>query len=435
MVNSDLVLIGLVLLAWAVVSRRLSGTVVTAPIVFVAIGLVLGQEMLDVIDLPLGSSDVGLLAEVTLSLILFTDAAAIDSRMLQRQSAMPLRLLGIALPLTIAAGGAAAMLLFPDLIVGEALALAVLLAPTDAALGQTVVSDTRVPAVVRQGLNVESGLNDGICVPLLLAAVAFAEVEEAPTLEGEILVDLVSELGVAVFFGVAVAVAVALVSRWSAERNWMAESWSMLVPLITTVVAYTVTTEAGGSGFIASFVAGLVYGRLLGVAAHRSTELTEDLGQLLSAVTFLLFGAVLVGGSLSRLDVETVVFAVLALTIVRMLPVAIAMVGTGARLPTAGFAGWFGPRGLATIVFALTVIEESGLAGAGRIIDVATVTVVLSVVAHGVTAAPLTSRYAAWLASHGDRLDFESAEVEPGSHTRAPRTHWWLGSVHSSPDR
>ena len=175
-----------------------------------------------------------------------------------------------------------------------------------------------------------------------------------------------------------------------------------------------------------------MYGRLLGAAAHRSTELTEDIGHLLSAVTFLLFGAVLVGPSVSRLDAETAVFAVLSLTAVRMVPVAIAMIGTGARMSTVAFAGWFGPRGLATIVFALTVIDESALPGASRIIDVATVTVVFSVVAHGMTAAPLVSRYCGWLDTQGDRLVFEAVDVDMGSHTRAPRTHWWLGQVHAT---
>lgn len=427
--TSDLALIGAVLLLYAAFSRRLASTVITAPIVFVAVGLVLGPELLDVIDLNVGSEDLGLLAELTLALMLFSDASALDTRRLQRENSMPLRLLGLALPLTIVVGSITAVLLFPGLVVFEAVALAVLLAPTDAALGQVVVADQRIPSIVRQGLNAESGLNDGICVPLLLAAVAFAEIEEAPSFGGEILVDLVRELGVATIIGAIVAVAVAMISRWSAEREWMAENWSMLVPLITTLVAYSATTDAGGSGFIASFVAGVVYGRLLGAAAHRSTELTEDLGQLLSAVTFLLFGVVLVGESLARIDLQTVVYAVLSLTVIRMLPVAIALLGTGARRPTVEFAGWFGPRGLATIVFALTVIEGSTLTGAARIIDVATITVVFSVVAHGVTASPLTDRYIAWLAAHRGELSYESNQVDVGAHSRPPRVHWWKATT------
>ena len=432
MVNSDAVAIGLVLLVYAMASRRLSGTVITAPIVFVVVGLLLGPELLGTIDVQLGSSDVGVLAELTLALLLFTDASALDSRLLQRQNAMPLRLLGFALPLTILFGSVIAVVMFPELLVFEAVALAVLLSPTDAALGQTVVSDERVPSVVRQGLNVESGLNDGICVPLLLAAVAFAELEEAPSLQGEIIADLVRELGVAIVVGGVVAIIVAYVSRWSARRGWMAESWSMLVPLITTLVAYSATAEAGGSGFIASFVSGLVYGRLLGAAAHRSTELTEDMGKLLAAVTFLMFGVVLLGDSLSRIDVETVVYAVLCLTAVRMVPVAIAFLGSSARRPTIAFAGWFGPRGLATIVFALTVIEESNLTGSSRIIDVATVTVLLSVVAHGVTAPPFTKRYVAWLAGQGDELPFESGDDHIRVRTRHSRRRWRDHSVDAS---
>lgn len=417
----DIALIGAVLIGYALFSRRLSGTLVTAPIVFVTAGFVLGSEILDLFDVTIGSAELRLLAEVTLALLLFSDASALDTRRLARERSMPIRLLGIALPLTIVVGALVAVVAFPDLVVFEAVALAVLLAPTDAALGQSVVSDTRLPSMVRQGLNAESGLNDGVCVPLLVAAVTFAELELAPTFDGGVIVDLVEELVIAIVVGIAVAVLVAAVTELSTRRGWMEERWGLIVPLAATAAAYTVTTELGGSGFIAAFVAGLVYGRLLGAAAHESTELTEELGQVLSAVTFVLFGAVVVGRGLPDLDLATVVYAVLSLTIVRMVPVALSLLGSGARRPTVLFAGWFGPRGLASIVFALTIVEESGLAGTRRIVDVAVVTVVLSVFAHGLTAPWLTERYVRWLESEGDGLGFETQDVEVGAHVRVGR--------------
>ncbi|HSJ90913.1 MAG TPA: cation:proton antiporter [Ilumatobacter sp.] len=421
MTSRDIMIIGLALLAYALVSRRMAGTAVSAPMVFVAIGFVVGPRLLDLVELGIGSEDLGRLAEVTLALVLFTDATAIDTRRLRREDSMPIRLLGLALPLTIIAGSLLAVVLFPDLVVFEAVALAVLLAPTDAALGQPVVSDPRIPSVVRQGLNVESGLNDGVCVPLLLSAVAFAELEEAPSFDGGILVDLVRELTIAVGVGALIAVAVGGLVRWSTRRGWLAEGWAVLIPLVTAVLAYVATAEAGGSGFIASFVAGLVYGRLLGAAAHQSAELTDDLGHLLSGVTFFLFGAVLVSTSIDGIDLETVLYAVASLTVIRMVPVALALAGSGAERPTVAFAGWFGPRGLATIVFALTVIETSGLTGATRIVEVATLTVLLSVFAHGVTAAVLSDRYVRWFDRSRSRLTFETAPVEIGSHVRIPR--------------
>ena len=332
---------------------------------------------------------------------------------------MPTRLLGIALPLTIVVGTALAVPLFGDLVFFEAMALAVLLSPTDAALGQTVVADRRLPNVLRQGLSVESGLNDGVCVPILVAAVAFAELEEQPEFDGEVLVDLVKEVVVASAVGLVVAGIVVALMRFADQRGWMTRDWSKIVPLATAVIAYAAAVEFHGSGFIGAFGAGLVYGRILGERAHETVGLDEELGQVLSAATFLLFGAVMVGSAAGRLDLETVVYAVLSLTVVRMLPVALSMIRSGASLPTMLYAGWFGPRGLATIVFALTIVEESGLQGTQRIVDVATIVVLLSVAAHGLSAPWLTDRYADWLGGHpegssgGETVADDSASMVP----------------------
>ncbi len=417
----EIPLIGAALLGYALVSRRLSGTSITAPMVLVAVGLVIGPRTPDQLDIGGGAAELRLLAEVPLALMLFSDAAALDARRLAREASTPARLLGLALPLSIVLGTALAVVLFPELLLFEAVALAVLLAPTDAALGQTVVSDTRLSSSVRQGLNVESGLNDGVCVPLLFAAIAFAELEEAPSFDGHVLVDLIEEVAIAVSVGVVVALIVALLSMDSIRRGWMEERWGQIVPLVATAAAYVTTAELGGSGFIGAFVAGLVYGRMLGVTAHQSTELTEDLGQLFAGITFLLFGAVMLDRSISGIDVQIVAYAVLSLTVIRMLPVALSLLGSGAKWPSVAFVGWFGPRGVATIVFALMIVEDSGLAGTERIVEVATLTVLLSVFAHGLTAPRLTDRYVRWVSANRDRLTFEVEKVEIGLHTRAPR--------------
>jgi NhaP-type Na+/H+ or K+/H+ antiporter len=184
------------------------------------------------------------------------------------------------------------------------------------------------------------------------------------------------------------------------------------VPLVATAVAYVVTVDAGGSGFIGAFVAGLAYGRSVGADAAHDKELTAQLGELLSAVTLLLFGAVMVGRGLGALDWQTVVYAVLSLTVLRMAPVALSLVGSGARRPTVLLAGWFGPRGLATIVFTLIIVEESGLPGTQRLTDVATVTVLLSVFAHGLTAPWLVRRYIAWFERLRPELPFERPDPQ-----------------------
>ncbi|MFW2333826.1 cation:proton antiporter [Ilumatobacter sp.] len=427
----DVVIIGSALLVYAFASGRLAGSPLTPAMVFVAIGYLVGADGLDLLAVEIDSADLRLLAEVTLALLLFSDAAALNTRRLVRETVLPARLLGVALPLTIVVGAVVAIAAFPDLGVFEAAALAVLLAPTDAALGQTVVSDIRLPPVLRQGLNVESGLNDGVCVPLLVAALAFAELEEAPTFDGGVLVDLVEELFVAVVVGAVVAAVVGLLARTSARRGWMQPGWGQVVPLVAAVIAYVVTVEIGGSGFIAAFVAGIVYGRLLGADAHRTTEFTEQLGGILSAVTFLLFGAVMVAISLPDIDLRTVGYAVASLTLIRMVPVWLSLLGSGAAWQTSAFAGWFGPRGLATIVFALTVVEDSGVPGTSRIVDVATVTVLFSVFAHGLSAPVLTDRYVRWFTANEASLGLESDAVDVGSpHRRRPR---WMHLPENEP--
>ena len=407
----DLAIIAGVLVGYGAVSRRLRGTVITAAMVFITAGYLLGTEGLDVLRGAIDAESVRTLAEETLALVLFSDAAGLDTRALARESSVPVRLLGIGLPLTIALGAAIAVPLFPGLGVFEALLLAVLLAPTDAALGQAVVSDRRLPSPIRQGLNVESGLNDGVCVPLLFATLAMAELDQRPTFDGHILVDLLEEVGVATVVGGVVAIGIAVLAVRATRRGWMEGHWQQVVPLATAAIAYVAATKLGGSGFIACFVAGLLYGRVLGEEAHATTALSEELGELLSAATFLIFGAAVIGAAITRLDLATVVYAGLSLTIVRMIPVAAALLGSGARGPTIAFAGWFGPRGLATIVFMLTIVDQSGLTGTPRIVQVATFTVLLSVFAHGVTASPLTARYLAWHAERAEPLTMEAAEV------------------------
>ena len=404
--------VAIALVAFAALSGRLHGTAVTPAIVFTGAGFVLGTKGFDLLGSELDTGTVRLLAEVTLTLVLFSDASALRPRVLRRETGVPARMLGIGLPLTIVLGTLFAIGMFPKLGLFEALVLAVLLAPTDAALGQTVVADQRLPSRLRQGLNVESGLNDGVCVPLLFAAVAFAELEEAPTFEGEILIDLVREVGIAVAVGAFAAAAVALVLTWSNRRGWLEAQWGQVVPLATAAIAYSATVEFGGSGFIAAFVAGLVYRQRVGAeTAHETTRLTEEVGGLMSAATFFAFGAILIGSGITDLDVATV-------AVCRPQSHG-GEDGAGRDLVDRGRRGtahdgvrrMVRPAGLATIVFMLTIVEESNLIGTPRIVQVATATVLLSVVAHGVTAPWLTDRYVQWFSTSRERLALESQDA------------------------
>jgi sodium/hydrogen antiporter len=419
----SLAIVALALLGVAAISRRLLGTPVTPAMLFVAVGLLVGPEVLGELDPESSSSTVRTLAEATLALVLFCDASRVDLRHLRREVGLPLRLLGIGLPLTIALGTLAAAATFGALSIEEALILAVVLAPTDAALGQAVVTHPRVPPRIRQGLNVESGLNDGICVPLLFAAVAAADLESEISHGRGPGALLLEEIGYGIVGGVAGGVLVAAVVVHAGRRDLIDGAWRQVIPAAGAALAYGTAVALGGSGFIAAFVAGLTFRLALGRDPEDINELSEQVGNVLNAVTFILFGAILLGPALEELSWQIVVYAALSLTVVRMLPVAVAMIGSHARPPTLGFLGWFGPRGLASIVFAVIVIEESSLPHEHLIVLTIYVTVGLSVLAHGLTAAPLAARYGRWYESHprDQAPPMESAAAEL-TRARGPLT-------------
>ena len=411
----SLAIVALALLAVAGLSRRLSGTPVTPAMVFVAVGVLAGPLVLDEIDVSAAGSTVRTLAEATLALVLFSDAARVDLRKLRRERVLPVRLLALGLPLTIAAGALVGLWLFSALTVTEAFVLAVVLAPTDAALGQAVVTNERVPARIRQALNVESGLNDGICVPLLLIILATAEAESHTPGGGHAVRVVVEEIGYGLLAGVGVGALVAAVVVHAGRRNLIDPAWLQTLSVAGAFLAYGVAAALGGSGFIGAFVAGIAFGHLVRRDTAELTIFNEELGQALNGVTFVVFGAVLLGPALEHLSWSIVVYALLSLTLVRMIPVGIALIGTHARRPTVGFLGWFGPRGLASIVFAVIVVEESRLPHVETIVLTTYVTIGLSVVLHGLTAAPLATRYADWYRTHRrDRLPpLESGHAPP----------------------
>jgi len=392
--------IALALLAFAAASGRLEGTPITSPMVFTAVGLLVGADTLGLVDPAVSSEAVKLLAEATLALVLFGDASRIDLAALRDEVSIPARLLGIGLPLTLLAGFAGGLVLFGSLSWPEALLLGVILAPTDAALGQAVVTLPRLPSRVRQGLNVESGLNDGICVPLFFIVLALAQADAGDVTDVGAFRLVAEEIGYGIAGGVVAGVVAAAVVVIGGRMRSVENLWLQVVPLAGAVLAYSLADGLGGSGFIAAFVAGMVFGGLRRRHGGEVGYLIEELGGVLNATTFIVFGAVMLGPALGATTWQIVLYAVLSLTLVRMLPVGVALLGTGARRPTVGFLGWFGPRGLASIVFAVILIEEGGLPHQNLIVTTVVITIGLSVLAHGLTAAPLADRYATWFESH-----------------------------------
>ena len=402
----QLAVLALILLGFAAISARIEGTWITAPMVFTAAGLVVGVEALGLVDPVATGIEVKTLAEATLAVVLFSDASRIDLKALRQTLGIPARLLGIGLPLTILAGFVVGVALLGDLAWPEALLLAIILAPTDAALGQAVVTSPRLPTRVRQSLNVESGLNDGICVPLFFVALAVALAEDGAIGDGAAAELVLEKIGYGVLGGVVAGAVAAAVVVHAGGRRFVDATWLQVAPLAGALLGFGLAEAIGGSGFIAAFVGGMTFGGLRRRRGGDVSYLMEQTGAVLAAVTFVVFGAILLGPALRDLTWQIALYAVLSLTLVRMVPVAFSMLGTSARRPTVAFLGWFGPRGAASIVFALLLLEEeSALPNQDVLLTTVFVTVGLSVLAHGATAASLSGRYADWLDARSARND------------------------------
>ncbi|WP_063806744.1 cation:proton antiporter [Streptomyces regalis] len=379
--------------AYALGSRRLSATPVTSAIVFTGSGVLIGPAVLDVVDIEHYAAPITALMEAALTLVLFTDAMAVRRGDLVAGGFLPGRLLGIGLPLCIGAGWLLAWPLLPGLSVWELALVGAILAPTDAAVGKTAVTEPSVPPVVRHGLNIESGLNDGLVLPFFIV---FAAGVPGTSYAQE---------GVAGAFWRSLLLSTALgllagdiggrLLRAARARGWVARAWGQVYVLAVAVSAYELAVLTGGSGFIAAWVAGFAFGHTLPHGPDRTPEFTEHLGALLASISLMVFGAVLIGPALQHLTWQIVLYAVLSLTAVRMLAVAVALLGSGLRLPTVAYIGWFGPRGLASVVLALLIVEEHvpGTQTLGRVVAV---TVALGILLQGLSAVTLSQRYGHW---------------------------------------
>ncbi|KOY55117.1 cation:proton antiporter [Streptomyces sp. XY332] len=398
------VIAGGVVVGYGALSRRLSTTVLSGPLVFMLVGLAIGPLGLDLLDRAKDPEVTRTLLESALVLLLFADAAGIRARDLRREEFLPLRLLVVGLPVTMALGWLVAWPLLPGLSVWELALAAVILAPTDAALGQQAFSNKRVPPLVRGGLTIESGLNDGLALPFFVLALAAAgEGHDHPSVAETFLRALLLSSAI----GITAGWTGASLLRWSLARGWSSSDWRQFLVLAVPVIAYVLCAMVKGSGFIGAWVAGLTFGihlRRTPVDLEippqdsdpaQSTRFTERLGLLLASLSFLVFGAVILGPTLQHLNWRMVLYALFSLTVIRMLPVALALAGAGLRPASIAYIGWFGPRGLASLVFGLLALEEH-LPGGTLLIEVIAVTVGLSIILHGASAPILGDRYGTW---------------------------------------
>jgi sodium/hydrogen antiporter len=403
---TTLALLAAAALAYALVSRRLENSVLSAPLFFVAVGVVAGPHALDVVSIDVTHGTALHVAELALALLLFSDAAGVDFQALRGNASVPGRLLAIGMPATIALGMAVGAAVLTDLDFWEAAIVAAVLAPTDAALGRTVVSSPLVPARVRQALNVESGLNDGLSVPFLALFIAIAGEETLPAARDWLQFAL-EQIGLGTLIGLVVGGAGAWVVERASERGLMTDVFQQFAALSLAVLAFLLADEAGGNGFIAAFVGGLAAGRMGAVCGKHVFEFTEEEGQLLSFAVFFMFGVASLE-FLQEADWRIALYAALSLTLVRMLPVALATAGMGFRASSVLFMGWFGPRGLASIILVLVVAEEvPELPGLEAILATVTMTVLASVVLHGISAPLLSRAYARRV----QRMDADAPEI------------------------
>ena len=380
---------------YSITSGRLERTPVSGAIVFTAFGLAFGPLGLGLLNLNVDTEVLRTLAELTLAMVLFTDAATADLGVLRHSIRFPRRLLLFGLPLTILLGFAAGVVFFNGLSLLEIAILATMLAPTDAALGKAVVTDESVPAGIREGLNVESGLNDGICVPILFIFLTLAADTGGMADARLLALKLVAgEIGIGLAAGLGLTVCGAWLLRHAAGRGWVTETWRQLPVVVLAVTCFSVAQMLGGSGFIAAFVGGLLFGGITKQHKHAFLLAAEGTGDTLALITWVLFGAAVVGQAIGSFSWDVLAYAILSLTLVRMLPVFLVLGGLGLRSDEKLFMGWFGPRGLASIVFAVIVLNEN-LPGGKTIAMTVVCTVVLSILLHGLSANSLVASLAA----------------------------------------
>ena len=391
----DITLLAGFLLIFSCLSGWVKKSWVSGPILYTLFGFTIGPLGADLLSFDINANTIKILAELTLAIVLFTDASAANLSVLKRSSAIPMRMLLIGLPLTLLFGFGVGFSMFDQFSVIEVAILATLLAPTDAALGQAVLQNEAVPNRLRQGLNAESGLNDGICVPILFVFLALAPSAQHSahgSSEHLALTLLAEELGIGLLVGVLVVIIAYQLLKLAISRNWLNHTWSQLPVVATAITSFALAQQVGGSGFIAAFCGGLLFGHLLNTEKEELLVGAESMGESFSLLTWVLFGAVAFGQSLPMMNFEIICYSILSLTLIRILPIALSLWGSGLDLNEKLFLGWFGPRGLASIVFTIIVLGHQ-LPNSDTIIAIVSCTVFMSIFLHGVTAKPWARRW------------------------------------------
>ena len=391
-------IVGVFLFAFCLIANRLSRTLLTAPLVFIAFGLLVSETGF----LPPGGTEASLhlVAEIALIVLLFIDAAKIDQQALLKRNVWPARMLAIGLPVGFVLGTLVGLLLFPGWELAAVALVAALLVPTDAALGQPVVSNPDVPERPRRALTVESGLNDGLTLPLVLLLAAFVA-PDVSTPDGGWIWFAVKQITLGPLVGLGVGLLGGVLVLKAKKAGYTAEVYEGIGALALAAAAYLAALQVGGNGFISAFAAGLGFGGVVRGRCAFIYEFTESEGQLLSWSAFFLVGAVLVPQAVAHLTLPSLAFILISLIFVRPIAIYLSLLGTDASGATRLYFGWFGPRGLATVLFALLVLEQLDHELGENVLFIATNAVWISALLHGITAMPGAAIYARILDKRG----------------------------------
>ncbi|PKG40050.1 cation:proton antiporter [Psychromonas sp. Urea-02u-13] len=391
--------IAVLVLAYGYISKALTRFNISGPMIFTGLGLLISPLLLNLSEMEVNAEFVTIIVELALVLVLFSDAALLDLKLLRQSWKLPARLLLIGLPLTILAGTFVAQLIFPDEPAIYMLLLALLLTPTDAALGKAVVSDPSVPAKIRSTINVESGLNDGIIFPIVITVVAMIVSGLSDSGDSGWLSYVLQQVVFGALVGAFVGYVGTKLTMQSIKHHWMQHSYQNLIPIALAIVAFYLAEVFHGNGFIAAFFAGLYAGNTSQPMRDHIEEFAESEGELFVLISFFLFGLAFVPVTFEYINLDIIIYSLLSLTVLRMVPVIICLMGAkldGRKIDflTMAFIAWFGPRGIASILYVLIVAHEvGGVAGFETIYAVVTVTVLMSIVAHGLSAQPLANWY------------------------------------------
>jgi len=405
--------VAIAIFGFALISRRVEGSSFTPPMLFAAIGFLMASNSFGSTPFDIDHHAIQLIAEFTLIMVLFTDASRINVAKLRDSAGLPIRMLAVGLPLTMVLGALVALLIFPKYHLWEACLLAALLAPTDAALGQSVVASAEVPIRIRQTINIESGLNDGISLPVVLMFATLSSAMVAQQAMTDWLGFAALQIGLGPVAGLVVGGLGAELLNRAVQNRWVEDVFAGIAALALAVMSYMFAEFIHGNGFIAAFVAGGVFGNRIKQSPDSLFRFMEGEGALLTQITFLIFGAVLLPEAMTHAQLSHWLYALLSLTVIRMLPIALSLWGTRLRWPSFLFLGWFGPRGLASILFLLLIFERASVPHAEDLLTITGITVALSIVLHGISAAPLARKYGAYVGQNEGGIEHDESPVLP----------------------